>query len=336
MRATSFTLNPPLRVAWHARTGILIESISAHDDVAVVSGKGVLIGIDLATGNERWRRSVRTGLGPMPATRRGFVVLDNEKGVSHLHAFDWAGNPRWSLRRDWFFPGDGIHAESDAILCAGQYNESGAAICAYIDDATGKVDAEYPCVGVQPRAIEGGFLYRGDAAGEFAGLFRVAHAGGEIKRLVSVPVQNYEIAGDIAVVNAGEDMTTELMAVDVASGNVRWRAPGGAVCEIAIDGDDVVSGVVEDETISVVSRSLRDGVQQWAGPFVPGLMLKPLLTPTLVVAYGADDHIALHDRKSGRLVQRLESVATNAGAVVTRSGLVEVRMRDEIVCWRGA
>lgn len=81
-----------------------------------------------------------------------------------------------------------------------------------------------PCAGVQPRAIAGGLLYRGEgSAGDHAGLFRVSHATGKAERLTSLVVQDHALADGVAVVNAGEDSITELAAIELASGAVRWR-----------------------------------------------------------------------------------------------------------------
>jgi hypothetical protein len=336
MRATPFSLTTPWNIAWRTQTGVVINAITAHDDVAVVAPRDVLIGLELATGNERWRRPMRKPVGLVPSTNRGPIACSFEKGITELDAFDWSGKPRWSLRREWFISAEGIHAEGDTILCAGRYDKTGALICAYVDDATGKVTAEYPCIGVQPRAIAGALLYRGDGDGEHAGLFRVDHATGKVRRLTSLVVQDYAVAGDVAVVNTGEELATELVAIDIASANVRWRAPGGLGCAIVIDGDDVVTGIRDGDTIGVVTRALRDGSPRWAAPLVPATSLMPFVTPTLVIAHGADDRIDVYDRATGRQVQQLDTVSGYAGAAMTQHGFIDVRMRGEVVCWRGA
>ncbi len=325
-----------LNIAWRSRTDVIIKTIAAHEDVVVVAARDVLLGLDLATGAERWRRPLRRPQGLLPSTKRGPIACSFEKGKTELDAFDWNGAPRWSLRRDWFVPGDGIYAAGNELLCAGRDDKTGTLTCAYVDDATGTITAEYPCAGVQPRPIANALLYRGDGTGDHAGLFRVDHATADVRRLSSLAVQDYGVAGDIAVVNAGDDLVTELVAIAIANGDVRWRAPGGAVCAIAIDGDDVVSGVRDGDTIGVVVRSRRDGTARWTAPLVPSTELKPLVTRSLVIAYGADDHIDVHDRSSGELLQQLEAQPTNAGAVITRAGLVDVRMSGEVVCWSGS
>ncbi|HTL33236.1 MAG TPA: PQQ-binding-like beta-propeller repeat protein [Kofleriaceae bacterium] len=334
-----------MKPAWHVKLDILVDAVTANKDVFIATALKTMVGLDVNTGRQLWRRDVHVGTGRLQTTRRGPVILDNQKGVSTLRAFDWTGTPRWSLRRDWSFPGDGFIVEADRILCAGIYNDSRECICACVDDVTGLLLAEYACPGVQPRSVTDGFMYRGDyrpgAPDEIAGLFHVTVSTGQVKRISTLPVEVFQLAGDTAVVISGEDPTARVTAIDTVTGEVRWSHRTNYSCDLAIDGDDVVSGVWDGENITVCLRSLRDGSVRWTAPPIRRSSLGPvLLTPTLVVAYGAvddstsaDSHLVLHDRASGRVLQKIDKTGF-VGGVTAGPNLIDVQMGGSLTCWR--
>jgi outer membrane protein assembly factor BamB len=338
-------LTPPLKSAWHIELDIIVDAITANKDVVIAKALKTIVGLDAATGRELWRRALHAGTGRVHATRRGPVFLDNQRGISTLRAFDWTGTPRWSLRRDWFFPGDGFTVEADRILCAGIYNDPQELVCVYVDDVTGLLLAEHECPGVQPRSLADGFMYRGDyrsgSPDEVAGLFHVTVSSGQVKRVSTLPVQEFQLAGDTAVVISGEDPMAQVAAIDIGTGEVLWNHRSDYSCDVAIDGDDVVSGVWDGQSITVCLRSLRDGIVRWTAPPIRRSSLKPiLLTPTLVIAYGAvddstsvDSHLVLHDRASGRVLQQVDKTGF-VGGVIAGPNLIDVQMGGSLTCWR--
>ena len=282
----------PARVhAYDARTGRLRWTyptgpnafIRALGDgwVVVAADYGPLIGLDLATGKQRWRFE----LASLQAAEYGTIAGDtlfigtsftSEAAVDPpvVYALDLAtGRQRWRTVLDrgtdlqWAAP----VVAGGQVLVADTLSHEGSAPTSHLhalDAGTGRVrwkadlHAGQQGFFAEPPVVAGGLVYMPTASRTLLALD--ADSGREVWRAKGFPV----VAGvrDGLVIAAIED---RLVALDAGSGVQRWQVPisGGGEHWPVLEGDTVYVESADD----VIAVDAATGTKRWRVPVDPAV-----------------------------------------------------------------
>jgi outer membrane protein assembly factor BamB len=270
------------RLRWTYRTGPNAFIRALGRGWAIVAPDfGPLIGLDLATGKQRWR----FGLSPLQAAETGTIAGDtlfigtsfpSEGAVDPpvVYALDVAtGRQRWRTVLD---PGTDLQwaapvVDGGQLLVADTLSHEGSAPTSHLhalDAGTGRhrwkanLHASQQGFFAEPPVVDGGLVYAATASRMLVALD--ADSGREVWRERGFPV----VAGvrDGMVVAVIGD---RLVALDAGSGVRRWEVPvsGGGEHRPLLEGATVYSASARD----VVAVDAATGTTRWRVPVGPAV-----------------------------------------------------------------
>ena len=317
-----------MKVLWTS-PHLAAELIVIDATIAIIENDDV-VGID-ATGAERWRRTfART---PRHLTRCGSGVafpLAQRGAPTQIMALDLDGNDRWRFDRPWTLLFDGIDGDDRGLVLFGQDVSASVNHWIGLDATTGVVafDATPPPVHGAPK-LAGAWLHAPIADGT-EGELRADRDGTHPMTLT--PLDHMASASNrelLLIEIRPETAASEVVAIEVATGRERWRAPGGHNLEIALD--DRRAAWVERET--PVVYDLATGTSVWRGatlpPTSPNDDYRCTLGPGAVVCHVGFTSVVYYSLAAEaplRMVDR-SSDGRFLGAHFVESG------DDAITCW---
>jgi outer membrane protein assembly factor BamB len=275
------------RERWHADLAHVTHHDPAVDpDIALISAGDRFVALERDTGALRWERSTGEHAGGVALTRahgEPMALVTTERGV--VSALDGeTGHARWSVQ----LPGD-IYARPAAAARAGV----GAVVW------TGDED--------RLRVFE---LATGATRWESA-----------IDRGATAPVFH---AGVVALGEGKGNFEARVVGRDLASGEERWSVTVPASFESGLTpgaGDGEVA--VSDHFGTITLVDARRGTARWQTAIrAPILDTHVVLTPRVVALTTYDGRVVMLDRRSGRVVRRVDPGGFPVGIGVTGDRLV--------------
>jgi outer membrane protein assembly factor BamB len=270
------------KLRWTYRTGPNAFIRALGDGwVIVAADYGPLIGLDLATGRERWRFELASLQGAEYGTIAGDTLFIGTSFTAEgaldppvIYALDLAtGRQRWRTVLDrgtdlqWAAP----VVDGGQVLVADTLSHEGSAPTSHLhalDAGTGRVrwkadlHAGQQGFFAEPPVVAGGLVYVATASRTLLAL--EVDSGQEVWRERGFPV----VAGvrDGMVIAAIED---RLAALDAGNGNRRWEVPVSGRGEHwpVVDGDTVYMASARD----VIAVDAATGMTRWRVPVGPAV-----------------------------------------------------------------
>jgi outer membrane protein assembly factor BamB len=321
------------RLRWSHRTGpnAFVLAVGAGQ-VVVAPQYGPLVGLELATGRERWRFGLAEGQGPEAGTIAGDTLfvgtsfpVEGAVDPPVVYALDVAtGRQRWRAVLD---PGTDLQwgapvLAGGLVLVADTLSHEGSAPASHLhalDAASGRprwaADLHAPTQGffAQRPVVDGDLVYLPTASGMLLAVD--TRSGREVWRDQSgFPVLAGVRAGRVIALVDGA-----VAAFDAATGTRRWRTPVGTGAGepwAVLDGDAVlvaVGGALVAVDAATGAARWRAAVGQAAGP--------PVVAGERVYVATRDRLVAV-DRTSGREVWRSARLRPGSAPVVTPDRVV--------------
>ncbi|MGD8395520.1 MAG: PQQ-binding-like beta-propeller repeat protein [Candidatus Eiseniibacteriota bacterium] len=309
--ATTADLTLPPRVIWHSSEGhVTLGSWhpAVADDRLVVPGRFAIEALALDDGQRLWSASLPTPprvamIDQGTLVAGGRVGLDPDgNALPDLHRIDpESGAVLWSrvvggvfaapLRRD------------DRLVVASTH----ALVVLGADDGseTWRIDFPRDADGLPGGPAEAGPLLVGEQVVTGAGDLQLhAYALADGAPLWSVPLARRlytkpATAAGLVVCPSG----AALMAVEVATGTVRWQVPLAGeplLARPAIAGDTVYVSSGSGRTL--VALALEDGAVRWETPLPAVCHTEPALTHTMLWIGDVDGRLLALDRRDGALL----------------------------------
>jgi outer membrane protein assembly factor BamB len=326
------------RLRWVHRTGpnAFVLAVGAGQ-VVVAPQYGPLIGLELATGRERWRRGLAEGQGPEAGTIAGDTLFvgtsfgaEGAVDPPVVYGVDLAtGATRWRTVLD---PGTDLQwgapvLAGGLVLVADTLSHDGSAPASHLhalDAASGRLrwaaDLHAPTQGffAQRPVVDGDLVYLPTASGMLLAVD--TRSGREVWRDESgFPVLAGVRAGRvIALVNDG------VVAFDAATGTRRWRTPvgTGAGDQWAVLHGDAALVAADGALVAVDAAT---GAARWRAAV--GQAVGPPVAAGERVYVATRDRLVAVDRTSGRQVWRSARLRPSSAPVVTPDRVV-VPTRD--------
>lgn len=246
---------PDLPFRWGYESGDIYTSSPAivENTVVIGSGDGGVYRIDAATGRVLWRFQTGGRVRASPAVAEGVVFVGSADGF--FYAIDLSGGTlKWK------------YATEGTTLFSGDFGFDRRTIQSSAAVADGRVFF----------GARDGYLYALDAS-TGALLWRFNH---EVSWVISGPA----VAGDL--VFAGSSDGRFVQAVDVATGDERWRKPTSSAWFSPVIAENIVYFGDAAGTIHAIDRA--SGEYAWKQTFAGSLRGSALLTDSLIVV-GAGD-----------------------------------------------
>jgi len=324
---------------WARRTGPTAFVVAvAGDSVVVAPQYGPLIGLDLATGRERWRFGLADGQGPESGTIAGDTLFVGTSFPAEgavdppvVYALDLAtGHQRWRAVLD---PGTDLQwaapvVEGGQVLVADTLSHEGSAATSHLhalDADTGrrrwKADLHAPGQGffAEPPVVAGDLAYLPTASGMLLAVD--TRTGREVWRDQGGFPLVAGVRDGLVVALVGGD---RLVGFDAATGARRWQTPvgGGESEQWAVLGGDAVLVAGDGALVAVDAAT---GAARWRAA-VGNAVGPPVVAGERVYVATRDRLVAL-DRASGTMVWSSGKVRSATAPVVTPNRVV-VATRD--------
>jgi outer membrane protein assembly factor BamB len=319
------------RLRWTYRTGpnAFIRALGSGW-VVVAADYGSLMGLDLATGTQRWRFQLASGQAAEYGTVAGDTLFIGTSFPSEgaldapvVYALDLAtGRQRWRTVLDrgtdlqWAAP----VVDGGQVLVADTLSHQGSAPTSHLhalDAETGRVrwkadlHADQQGFFAEPPVVAGGLVYVATASRTLLALD--ADSGREVWRARGFPV----VAGvrDGLVIAAIDD---RLAALDAASGVRRWQVhiSGGGEHWPVLEGDTVYVASVND----VAAVDAATGTTRWRVPVDPAVGPPVPVGGRLYVA--TNSRLLALDASSGRPLWTSARWKLVNGSLATPSSVV--------------
>ena len=208
----------------------------------------------------------------MHLTRCGNGVsftLASRSTPTQVVTLDLEGIERWHYDRAWGLHFEGIVGDARGLVLYGQ--DSGTDVSDHwvglAADTGACVFEKRPPVDAAPK-IAGEWLYAPLAEGT-EGVLRTKRDGSHPEKITKLAYIASAANREVLLLNTpGVVGVTEVVAIELASGRERWRAPGGNNLEIAID--DQRAAWVQGDGCPVV-YDLATGARLWQGSVMPPL-----------------------------------------------------------------
>ena len=319
------------RLRWTYRTGPNAFIRALGDGwVVVAADYGPLIGLDLATGKQRWRFELASPQAAEYGTVAGDTLFIGTSFPSEgaldspvVYALDLAtGRQRWRTVLDrgtdlqWAAP----VVDGGQVLVADTLSHEGSAPTSHLhalDADTGRVrwkadlHADQQGFFAEPPVVAGGLVYVATASRRLLALD--ADSGREVWLASGFPV----VAGvrDGLVIAVIDD---RLAALDAASGVRRWQVPisGGGEHWPVLDGDTVYVASVDN--VSAVDAAT--GTTRWRVPVDPAVGPPVRVGGRLYVA--TNSRLLALDASSGRPLWTSARWKIVNGPLATPGGVV--------------
>jgi outer membrane protein assembly factor BamB len=225
---------------------------------------GMLLALDANTGSERWRYPIDGYWWASPAVAGDTVYTSTQRGILAIDAT--TGQVRWTFDADtWIY-------SSPVVANGAVYVGADAAVIA-VEVTTGRERWRHGVNGLirATPAVAGGMVVVGDVEGALLGLDTAMGAERWRVPLGGAVLASPLVAGGLAVIGTGNtafractecEPWGEVVAVDVATGAIRWRYATDAIvyASPASDGTMVVAASITG-TVSAVD--LATGREQW-------------------------------------------------------------------------
>lgn len=243
---------------------------AAYQKIYIGSENGVVLALDVDTGNIVWQTTIKGEVLAPPAVDDGLVVINTGAGV--MFALDAnTGEQQWIYESE-------VPALSLRGVSAPTISNGGA----IVGTANGKV-----AVVVNE---SGQILWEQTVA--------AAEGATELERLVDIDSQTIVSGGIIYVVS----FNGTLAAVELRSGRVLWKRDYRSYRRMSIDGNNIY---VVDTNSQVYALDRRNGIERWS---LSILRNRELTAPVAVSNYVVvgDKYGFLHwlDKSSGEIVAR--------------------------------
>ena len=324
---------------WAHRTGpnAFVTAVGGGS-VVVAPQYGPLIGLDLATGRERWRFQLAEGQGPESGTIAGDTLFVGTSFPAEgavdppvVYALDLAtGHQRWRAVLD---PGTDLQwaapvVEGGQVLVADTLSHEGSAATSHLhalDADTGrrrwKADLHAPGQGffAEPPVVAGDLAYLPAASGMLLAVD--TRTGREVWRDQGGFPLVAGVRDGLVVALVGGD---RLVGFDAATGARRWQTPvgGGESEQWAVLGGDAVLVAGDGALVAVDAAT---GAARWRAA-VGNAVGPPVVAGERVYVATRDRLVAL-DRASGTMVWSSGKVRSATAPVVTPNRVV-VATRD--------
>jgi len=323
---------------WTHRTGLNAFVTAVGEGMAVVAPQyGPLIGLELATGRERWRFPLTEGQGPESGTISGGTLFVGTSFPAEgavdppvVYALELAtGRERWRAVLD---PGTDLQwaapvADGGQVLVADTLSHEGSASASHLhalDATTGQrrwaADLHAPTQGffADPPVLSGRLAYLPTASGQLLAVD--TGSGREVWRDQGGFPVLAGVRDGLVIALVGD----RLVGFDAAGGARRWQTPvgrGEGEQWAVLDGDAVLvaSGG------ALVAVDVATGAARWRAPVGPAVG-RPVAAGERVYVATRDRLVAV-DRTSGRELWRSARLRPATAPVVT-SGRVVVAAGD--------
>jgi outer membrane protein assembly factor BamB len=324
---------------WTHRSGPNAFVTAIGDGMVVVAPQyGPLIGLDLATGRERWRFELAEDQGPESGVVAGGTLFVGTSFPAEgavdppvVYALELAsGRQRWRAVLD---PGTDLQwaapvVDGGQVLVADTLSHERSAPASHLhalDTATGRrrwaADLHAPAQGffADPPVLAGGLAYLPTASGKLLAVD--TRAGREVWRDDSGFPMVAGVRAGLVIALVGD----RLVGFDAAGGARRWQTPVGTGAGerwAVLDGDAVL--VAADG--AVVAVDAATGAARWRAA-VGQAVGRPVAAGERVYVATRDRLVAV-DRTSGRVVWRSASLRPATAPVITSDRVVVVASRD--------
>lgn len=326
-------LGSPLHIGWRAEPGVGYIDLSPVSDgvTAVVSGS-TIAGLALADGSPCWRYTQSGQILDLSVCPSGPLVAHAERDRTWITALSWDGALRWQIEPGIAMASRSLCGLGTALLARGVHlSPTVRQVCRLIDAATGAIQAEYPYIGEKPDVVPRGIIssiQAGDPA--TTGLWLYDLAAQHPVRLHPAPHDLRVVVGALAVIdtfNLDEPAPNgEQLAIDTATGQLRWSAPGGPALTLAADDRHLVgTQALADGRFAITLRDLRSGESIWQSDPIAAPPPTLMLAADVALAFIDGRRLLIFDRAGGALIQTIDEPSTAVyGACFAAGGLVDV------------
>jgi outer membrane protein assembly factor BamB len=323
------TDRPGMRLVWEHPTAAW--DMVAVDGKLVVTRENAIVGLD-ASGRERWERTF--DLQPRHLTRCGRGVaftLASRWAPTQVIALDLDGNDAWRYDRPWGLFTRGIAGDDRGLVLAGQdYGPVADDHWVGLDANGALVFDIKPLTDASP-TIAGRWLLADIDSGN-GGVLRVDRDGTHPMTLTSRAHIAQGATDEYAVIIDSSD--GDAVAFDLASGQERWRAPGGNILDIPCS-EGRAAWV--DALRRPVVYELATGRQVWAGAPLPAILEQSryecVLAPRLLVCI-ADDAVIYYSLAASEPLLTRDAPGNRPSFAVGINRLLE--SSDTLTCWEPA
>jgi outer membrane protein assembly factor BamB len=301
-------------------------SLGVDGDHAVATvSRNRVVDLDTADGRERWRADLLHVTHHDPALDADTVLISADDRFVALERE--SGAPRWEAPI-------GEHAGEAVLTRAGSESialvTSERGVVAALDGRTGQARWSVQLAGeiwaapaADGRAGAGAVVWSGDA--DRLRVFDLATGAVWWETAIDPGATSPQIHRGLVVLGEGEgNFESRVVGRDLASGAERWSVTVPASFESGVtpgaDGDDVG---VSDHFGTVTLVDTRTGTARWQTAIrEPILDTRVLLTARAVVLTTYGGQVVILDRRSGRVIRRVEPAGFPVGIGVAGDRLI--------------
>jgi len=325
------TLHPPVRIRWSFDTKAGFVGLPPVTDrggeVIVVAVHDELIGLAARTGERLWSHRETNTIMTLQACDVGPVITIAQEEDMKLAAFSWRGESLWDRSSGIAIGGDGLKGAGTHVIAIGvPSGRSRQQVCQVRNAATGEIETRFPCNGDVPDMVDGRFVYA-TPPGEGGGLFVYDPSSRKKRRVLDRGTTVRVVTDELAIVDTNDDDgVSRLIAVDIASGKIRWEDEGGRNFSLSVAGGQLASAItVDKDKLAMTLRDAATGRRLWAASSVKAEYIAPLLAADCVVGTIAGERIDIYDRADGQQVQSLQHKSNLVGGgCLASTGLIDV------------
>jgi outer membrane protein assembly factor BamB len=310
--------------------GYMDLSPFSNGEIVVVATDRYVAGLRFADGKKVWQQQLPQHVIDLTTTHWGPVTIYDQSEQTFMTAFNWDGTLRWRIPAGHGMGTHSLRGLEYQLLALGMPLVPGARLCCRLIDADhGTILAEYPNEGDVPDVVARGLLTSVRSTDtNLSGLFLYDVAEQQVIRLLEESNSVRAVAGSIAVVDTHDIglLQSQLIAVDIDSGQRLWVTDGGPNMTLAADGRQVACVTTLTPThFTATLRDLFTGEPAWQSGKFKGRYANVLLTEEAVLVFIDGARMQVIDRKTGTAVQDLDEPSTAVyGACLTSGTLIDV------------
>jgi len=240
----------------------------AVDDTLITADAGTIVAFD-HDGKERWSREFPSVVRDLTRCGHGvaFTQKAHRNAAEAVQAVDLAGKDLWRYERAWGLLFNGITGDDHGVVLYGQDDGPGVRNrWVGIDAVSGAVTFDVSPATNVGATLAGEWMIAslGDGDGS-DGVVRTTRNGAEPTTLTKLAHLAFATNGVVVLLRAAD----ETVAIELATGRERWRAPGGDNFEIAIDNGRAAWVDAPRHSAEPVVYDLASGSALWRGAPVP-------------------------------------------------------------------
>jgi len=315
------------------------DELVAVEDLILARCGNRVVALD-ENGEERWRRAYPRTPARLTLCGRGVAFeLSDRSGPTQVMALDLDGKERWRFDRRWGLHFQGLHGDARGVVLYGQdhWDQKGEFPGGQALDRWIGLEAETGACGfdVPPPAEEApipcGSWLIATKDRDAQGLVRTDRDATHATLLSSLAISALTANEELVLLGTQGD-PGEVVAVELASGRERWRAPGGDNLQMSL----YQRWGAWVQGLCPVVYDLATGAQVFCGAPLPPLKSKYewyscILGPNALVCYGSG--VAFYSLDAASPIRTREKRHDTPAASRFWKGRFLETSADGLTCW---